>query len=182
MDRRAVILGLMAGAVMGLEASAQSGFYEGTAWHVPGWRSRYFRPSELASRGNNRVWISKAMIAGLDRVRGEIDRPIRILSGYRDPAWNRRIGGVRRSRHIVGDAVDIDLNGFSIWARYALVWHLIDHGFTSFGTYGDRPTLLHADRRARAAIWRHGGGGHPEWLRRALNEWQWRPVTGSTYR
>ncbi|MEO0995795.1 MAG: D-Ala-D-Ala carboxypeptidase family metallohydrolase, partial [Pseudomonadota bacterium] len=109
-------------------------------------------------------------------------RPIRILSGYRDPAHNRRIGGAPKSRHVVGDAVDIDLSRYDNWARYALVWHLIDNGFTSFGTYGDRPNMLHADMRPRAAIWRHGGGRHPDWLRRALAEWRWEPIGGSPFR
>lgn len=177
-----MIMGLAATLAYPDEAPASSGFYNGTAWYVPGWRSRFFKPIELASRGNNRVWVSKAMIAGLDRVREKMERPIHILSGYRDPRHNRLVGGATRSRHIIGDAVDIDLQAFGSWNRYALAWYLIDNGFTSFGTYGDKPHMLHADMRPRAAIWHHGGGRRPEWLRRALAEWQWRPGTGSPHR
>ncbi|MEO0995488.1 MAG: D-Ala-D-Ala carboxypeptidase family metallohydrolase [Pseudomonadota bacterium] len=181
-DRRTLMTGLAASMTFASEAEAASGFYSGTAWYVRGWGSRYFLPAELASRGNNRVWVSKAMIAALDRVRAEVGHPIRILSGYRDPSHNRRIGGAPNSRHIVGDAADIDLSRYDEWARYALLWHLIDNGFTSFGTYGDRPNMLHADMRPRAAIWRHGGGLHPDWLRRALAEWRWEPIGGSPFR
>lgn len=182
MHRRALITGLAASLATIPRADAASGFYSGTAWHVAGWRVRHFHPSEVASRDNDRIWVSKAMITALDRVRDDVGRPLRILSGYRDPAWNRRVGGARRSRHIHGDAVDIDLRGFSPHARYVLAWYLIDKGFTSFGSYGDRPNMLHADRRPRATIWHNGGGRRPRWLSQALQEWQWRAVSGSPYR
>lgn len=182
MDRRTLITGAIASLMAVAEAEAASGFYRGTAWHVPGWRVRHFHPAEVASRGNNQVWVSKSMMTALDRVRDDIRRPLHILSGYRDPAWNRRVGGARLSRHIHGDAIDIDLSGFSLHARYVLAWYLIDKGFTSFGSYGDRPGMLHADRRPRAAIWHHGGCRQPRWLSQALQEWHWRPVSGSPYR
>ena len=147
-----------------------------------GWTARYFTPREFASKGDGTVKVRPKMVAALDAVRAALGRPIRIVSGYRDPAYNARVGGAPRSRHMSGDAVDIDLAGFDDQDRYVLVWRLIEHGFTSFGTYGRSPNLLHADMRPRAAIWRHGGGRHPAWLRRALDEWRWRPVTGSPYR
>ena len=42
----------------------------------------------------------------LQVLRDELDRPIRIISGYRSPKYNRRIGGARRSQHMTGSAAD----------------------------------------------------------------------------
>lgn len=35
-------------------------------------------------------------------------RPLRIVSGYRSEVYNRRVGGARASRHIHGDAADLE--------------------------------------------------------------------------
>ncbi|MEM9764634.1 MAG: D-Ala-D-Ala carboxypeptidase family metallohydrolase [Pseudomonadota bacterium] len=146
------------------------------------WSSTYLQPTEFASKGNGAVKVQRRMVIALDRVRSALGRPIYNLSGYRDPIHNARVGGARRSRHLVGDAVDIDLRPYDTWTRYVLAWHLIDNGFTSFGTYGDRPHMLHADMGPRAAVWHHSGGRRPDWLKKALREWHWRPVTGSPHR
>lgn len=51
----------------------------------------------------------------LDKVREFLgSKPIRITSGYRDPATNRRVGGARSSRHMAGDAVDFYLPGTNV--------------------------------------------------------------------
>ena len=182
MRRRDVLIGMTTSVIAATQGSTSARFYQGTARYVPGWSSRYFEPAELASRGNGRLRIEKDMIRAHDHVRSEIGRPIWITSGYRDPHYNRRIGGARRSQHVAGLALDIDLAGFSSWDRYVLMWHLIDQRFTSFGSYAHKPNMLHADRRSYAVIWRRGGGRYPHWFRRALNEWLWTPGSGSAYR
>ncbi|MEM6942648.1 MAG: D-Ala-D-Ala carboxypeptidase family metallohydrolase [Pseudomonadota bacterium] len=150
----------------------------GTAQHVPGWRSRFFRPSEFASKGNGRVRIEARLLSALDRVRADVGHPIRIVSAYRDPRHNRSVGGVRDSQHVRGTAVDLDLRGLGAQARYRLMWYLIRHGFTSFGSYAAKPNLLHADMRPRAVIWHHGRGAHPAWFRRALIDTRWQRGSG----
>lgn len=180
MNRRTFLLATL-GATVATDASAAH-MYLGTASYVRGWQSRYFHPHELASHGNSQVRVTVDLVTSLDRVRHNFGLPIRILSGYRDPAWNVHVGGARRSRHLICDAVDIDLAAFNNQRRYALMTHLISQGFTSFGSYGTKPNLLHADRRPLAVVWHYGGGSRPNWLRRALTEWKWRPGTGSPYR
>lgn len=150
----------------------------GTARHVPGRRSRFFRPSEFASKGNGRVRIEARLLSALDRVRADSGHPIRIVSGYRDPRHNRAVGAVRDSQHVRGTAVDLDLRGLGAQARYRQMWYLIRHGFTSFGSYSAKPNLLHADMRSRAAILHRGRGGHPAWFRRALTDTRWRRGSG----
>lgn len=145
-------------------------------------QASYFTYREFVSKGDGSLELDPRLIPALNATRHAIGRPIQITSGYRDPTYNQRIGGARRSRHLIGDAVDINIGGYSSYARYKLVWHLIRNGFTSFGTYGGRPNMLHADMRPYAAIWHHGAGNHPAWLLRALRDWRWRTGTGSPLR
>lgn len=49
-----------------------------------------------------------ALIASLERLRALVGRPVRIVSGTRCRAHNAAVGGARSSRHLVGDAADIE--------------------------------------------------------------------------
>ena len=79
--------------------------------------AKYFRPCEfvchhcgdLPDNGMNPVLIAK-----LDELRGMIDRPIIVSSGYRCPVHNANVGGVRNSQHVKGNAADIWCNGVSV--------------------------------------------------------------------
>ena len=43
----------------------------------------------------------------LEPLRARFGGPLIVISGYRSPEWNTRIGGAKNSRHVVGDAADI---------------------------------------------------------------------------
>jgi hypothetical protein len=47
-------------------------------------------------------------------IRDHFGVPIRISSGYRSAALNSKIGGAKKSDHLVGRAIDIDQDGTSI--------------------------------------------------------------------
>lgn len=106
--------------------------------------------------------------------------PIHIISGYRDPAHNVRVGGTKHSRHLRSDAVDINLHGLTSLQRHALIWHLLAEGFTSFGSYARSPNMLHADMRPKARVWHRGPASHPAWFQRALSDWGWQWDSGAT--
>jgi zinc D-Ala-D-Ala carboxypeptidase len=44
-------------------------------------------------------------------IREHFDVPIYISSGYRSAALNKKIGGVKNSQHLTGEAIDIDMDG-----------------------------------------------------------------------
>lgn len=46
-------------------------------------------------------------------VRANWGRPITILSGYRTPVYNKKIGGAPKSQHLRGKAADIVVAGIS---------------------------------------------------------------------
>ena len=70
---------------------------------------------------------------------------LRITSGYRDPAYNAKVGGAKGSRHTHGDASDIDLSGLSDEQRIALVNDLRGKGAKGFIAYSKSPNMLHVD-------------------------------------
>lgn len=47
------------------------------------------------------------LLAMLERLRNIVRKPLVIVSGYRCETYNRRVGGISRSQHRRGNAVDI---------------------------------------------------------------------------
>lgn len=89
-----------------------------------------------------------------------------IVSGYRDPARNKRAGGASRSRHMHGDAVDIDVSNLSRSERIQLIQLARQQGFGGIGIY---PNSLHIDKgRTRAWGPNFRGSSLPQWARDAL--------------
>lgn len=77
--------------------------------HGPDFRlGEHFVLVEFASRdGADEVLVHPALVALLEAVREHFEQPVTINSGYRSAAHNRRIGGARNSRHVMGLAADI---------------------------------------------------------------------------
>ncbi len=63
-------------------------------------------------------------VAILDPLREAIARPIKVNSGYRGPALNRRIGGAANSQHAQGKAADIQAPGMAVLALFQTVIRL----------------------------------------------------------
>ena len=74
--------------------------------------SRYFTPDELDSHDGTpypEEWADRwaALSTLLDQIRDAWGGPLRVVSGYRSPAWNARVGGAKASQHMEGKAADI---------------------------------------------------------------------------
>lgn len=57
--------------------------------------------------------LAKAMALAencFEPIREHLAKPIRVNSGYRSPAVNKRIGGALTSQHSLGEAIDLDLH------------------------------------------------------------------------
>jgi len=81
-----------------------------------------------------------ALLTALEALRAECGgRPLRIVSGYRSPAYNASVGGAPDSRHIHGDAADIP-------EGYCTVAQAEAAGFAGIGT-GKTGTPVHLDVR-----------------------------------
>lgn len=64
--------------------------------------------------------------------------PLRVISGYRSPGDNQRVGGATASLHLTAQAADIP-------EGYALVSEAERAGFTGIGSRG--PWAVHVDVR-----------------------------------
>lgn len=51
--------------------------------------------------------LDDRLVAVLQRLRDMVDRPLKVVSGYRCCAQNGRVGGIRFSEHLFGRAADI---------------------------------------------------------------------------
>ena len=61
----------------------------------------------VCSHCGRRVGPPADFVAALQRLRTSIGKPLRIVSGYRCPVFNRKVGGIRTSQHLTGNAADI---------------------------------------------------------------------------
>ncbi|MEN6620609.1 MAG: D-Ala-D-Ala carboxypeptidase family metallohydrolase [Smithella sp.] len=64
----------------------------------------------LIPSDNIRFAIRLLVLNLLQPLRDKVQRPLVLNSGYRSPALNKAIGGVRDSQHLKGEAADIYCN------------------------------------------------------------------------
>ena len=70
--------------------------------------SPHFKLSEMACKdGSDKVLYSTELMEKLEELRAYGDFTVSINSGYRTPAYNKKIGGASRSQHTLGTAADI---------------------------------------------------------------------------
>ena len=89
----------------------------------------------------------------LQVLRDYLDTPIKINSGYRSPAYNASVGGVKNSQHLLGKAADISCEKYTPAQLLAAVEKLIAEGKVKFGGVGIYNTFLHVDLRLNKARW-----------------------------
>ena len=101
-----------------------------------------FRFSEFRSKGNGDIRVRRELVEGLEAVRSAVGKPLSLVSSYRDPAHNRKVGGVSNSRHLYGEAVDISGNYGLTLARARSL-----RKFTGIGYYARNNRVRHLDVR-----------------------------------
>lgn len=122
----------------------------------------HFSLDEFACRDGSpypREWINerlRPLCLALEALREACGgRAVTVLSGYRSPAYNAKIGGARLSQHVEGRAADVQVNGLapSDVHRVALDLHLA--GRVRLGGLGLYPSFVHVDVRpgVRLARW-----------------------------
>lgn len=110
--------------------------------------SANFSRREFDCRDGTKSNPDPHLIQHLERLRHICgDKPLRIVSGYRSPEYNRQVGGARNSQHLHNRAADIP-------AGYATVAEARRAGFTGIGIQGRWAT--HVDvRPGRRQEWRY---------------------------
>lgn len=112
--------------------------------------SPHFNSAEFECRGKDgckSILPNQKTLAALEKLRSICgNRPLRIVSGYRCSTRNGHVGGAPRSRHLMGDAVDIP-------EGYATIDQARQAGFTGIGSRG--PWAIHVDTRPSPARWQY---------------------------
>lgn len=93
----------------------------------------------------------------LQVLRDHIGKPIRVISGYRSPKYNRRIGGAKKSQHMFAKAADIKVKGMHPDEVREVILDLIKAGKMAKGGVGRYTTFVHYDTRGWNARWSGSG-------------------------
>lgn len=95
---------------------------------------------------------------------------VRITSGFRSKEDNDRVGGAKGSQHMHGNAIDIDVSGYSRAERVKIIEALSASGITGIGVGSN---MIHADvggRRAWGYANSSGGGTVPAWAKDVIDK------------
>ena len=77
-----------------------------------------------------------ALAKNLQVLRDHLSTTIHITSGYRDPLYNKQIGGAKSSQHMLGRAADIQIRGFTPKDVHSAIEALIAQGKMQQGGLG----------------------------------------------
>ena len=66
-----------------------------------------FSLNEVRSKGDRTAFIHRDLLRALETLRSRVGRPLSIVSGWRDIAHNRRVGGATSSQHTYGPAPEL---------------------------------------------------------------------------
>lgn len=89
----------------------------------------------------------------LQVLRDYLGEPIHVNSGYRTPAYNAKVGGKPKSKHLTAEAADITVKSKSPRQLVAIIEKLIAQGKLRFGGIGLYPGFVHVDVRKGKARW-----------------------------
>lgn len=95
----------------------------------------------------------KALVSQLQILRDDLAEPIRVISGYRTPSHNRRVGGAKQSQHLLAKAADITVKTLTPKQLKDRIETMIDSKKIRFGGIGLYAGFVHVDIRAGYARW-----------------------------
>lgn len=105
---------------------------------------------------DGRIYVLAQVFEGIRELCG--DFPIKVLSAYRTPEWNKIIRGAKNSQHIQGRALDLAPPKYlTVNQFYSLIYvNAKEFGIRGLGRY---PTSVHVDIRLgpRLVIWSGSG-------------------------
>lgn len=93
--------------------------------------------------GSDVIFISDELVKVLQQIRDHFGKAITINSGYRTPAYNKKVGGATYSQHMYGTAADIVVSGVKPSEVYAYA----DSILPKSGGVGKYETFIHVDVR-----------------------------------
>lgn len=113
--------------------------------------SPHFNLSEFACPCCQKVMLHPLLLWKLVELRKIVERPVYITSGYRCSSYNRKIGGVANSYHLIGLAADIKVKDINLIGLLEICENV---DFAGIGFY-EKKHFLHLDvRPTKRTRWR----------------------------
>ena len=95
----------------------------------------------------------RKLVDNLQVLRDHIKEPIHINSGYRTATYNKKVGGVKGSKHLIALAGDFTTKNFTPKELYTIITKLIKEGKMLEGGLHAYPGFVHYDPRGTNARW-----------------------------
>ena len=95
----------------------------------------------------------QALAEQLQILRDYLNEPIHINSGYRTPAYNKKIGGKPNSYHMKAMAADISVKSKTPKQLASVVEKFISNGTLKIGGIGVYKGFIHVDTRKGKVRW-----------------------------
>jgi hypothetical protein len=92
--------------------------------------------------------MNKDLLNRWAKTQKDFGREFNVVSAYRSPKRNKKAGGAKKSQHMHGNAIDIDVSGLSKPERLKLIQTASANGMTGIGVYNNS---LHFDVGGRRA-------------------------------
>lgn len=109
--------------------------------------------ANLINLGGDVDGLSPSARSMLDGLVGDPDLPdIRVRSGHRNPFLNKRAGGANKSQHIHGNAIDLDIDGYTNDQKRKILDRALGLGAKGVGIYPSGRSL-HLDVREKPTVW-----------------------------
>lgn len=110
--------------------------------------TKNFQVKEFACHdGSDKILIDTKLVIYLQMIREYFDRPVHINSGYRNEAYNKKIGGASKSYHMRGMAADIHIDGIN---PKVVCYVAESFGMLGIGEYAN---FSHVDTRTSKSFW-----------------------------
>ena len=117
--------------------------------------------------------VSSRLINVAENIARKVGYPLTITSAYRSPAYNKKVGGVKKSIHMKGLAFDVVMSGKSSAQRAAFIKAACDLGIQGIGIYS---SFTHIDLGGKRC-WGPNGSRTSlhryQWAQQALRDKQW---------
>uniref|UniRef100_A0AAU8B2B9 Peptidase n=1 Tax=Dulem virus 195 TaxID=3145672 RepID=A0AAU8B2B9_9VIRU len=113
--------------------------------------SDHFRVNEFRCKdGSDPVFVDGRLLLILEYVRSRFGKPVVVNSGYRTPAYNKKIGGAKFSQHMYGRAADIVVKG----VKPLDVYNCLCEAFPNTCGFGLYASFVHVDYRETKSRWK----------------------------
>lgn len=93
-----------------------------------------------------------------EKIRKEINKKIIIISGYRNPTYNEKVGGSPKSQHMKAKAGDSQVEGWRPLALYRIIEMMITAKEIEEGGLGLYDNFVHYDIRKIKTRWNYSKG------------------------